>query len=427
MSGRLRTALGMWVFLMICHVYFTGVTLARSRLRAAAPGLRRAAWAPLGVMLAALAVVVIGVVQETWVTPVTTLREALVVLGRASTHWLPHVVLMPFVAAVRPLLANSGVEFARALPAAIALYAAIVFWVLRTDEAFDAAAEQIVERQSDQPVARSAYRARPIGWTLGLAGPPETAFVWKAALQTFRIVDRRVLMRFMLILLWIVLVVVLVPSARGFGQMLGVFAAIGSGFATLMAPQILRLDLRQDLQHLELLKTWPVRAGAVVRGEIIWPAAVITVIAWTLAALALFFSAAVFARTGIAWRMAVGLAAMILMPPLVFAQYTIHNATALLFPAWVTVGSGRPRGVDAMGQRLILLGGTWLMLVVSLVPGVVGGAIVWGLLYPLAGPWVLVPAALVCGAIVGVEVVLATEAMGPAYERLDITSVERPD
>jgi hypothetical protein len=80
-----------------------------------------------------------------------------------------------------------------------------------------------------------------------------------------------------------------------------------------------------------------------------------------------------------------------------------------------------------MGQRLILLGGTWLMLVLSLVPGVVGGAIVWGLLYPLAGPWVLVPAALVCGAIVGVEVVLATEAMGPAYERLDITSVERPD
>jgi hypothetical protein len=30
-------------------------------------------------------------------------------------------------------------------------------------------------------------------------------------------------------------------------------------------------------------------------------------------------------------------------------------------------------------------------------------------------------------ATVAVEVLLATEALGPAYERLDITSVERPE
>ena len=51
-----------------------------------------------------------------------------------------------------------------------------------------------------------------------------------------------------------------------------------------MAPQILRVDLRQDLQHLELLKTWPVRASAVVRGEMRGRAALITVLAWVLIA-----------------------------------------------------------------------------------------------------------------------------------------------
>ena len=40
-----------------------------------------------------------------------------------------------------------------------------------------------------------------------------------------------------------------------------------------MAPQILRIDMRQDLRHLELLKTWPVKASAVVRGELLWPGA----------------------------------------------------------------------------------------------------------------------------------------------------------
>ena len=43
------------------------------------------------------------------------------------------------------------------------------------------------------------------------------------------------------------------------------------------------------------------------------------------------------------------------------------------------------------------------------------------------GAAALVPAALVCSMIVAVEVLLATEAIGPAYERLDILAVERSE
>ena len=93
-----------------------------------------------------------------------------------------------------------------------------------------------------------------------------------------------------------------------------------------------------------------------------------------------------------------------------------------MFPAWVPLGSQRPRGVDAMGQRLIMLGGTWLLLVVMRAARrdrrrhrlVRAASRSSG-----RGRWC--PAALVCAAIVAVEVLLATEALGPAYERLDIT------
>ena len=39
----------------------------------------------------------------------------------------------------------------------------------------------------------------------------------------------------------------------------------------------------------------------------------------------------------------------------------------------------------------------------------------------------LVPAAAVCTVIIAIEVLLATEALGPAYERLDVMAVERSE
>ncbi len=118
------------------------------------------------------------------------------------------------------------------------------------------------------------------------------------------------------------------------------------------------------------------------------------------------------------------LAVAILAPALIFAQFTIHNGVALLFPAWVPLGNQRPRGLDAMGQRLILLGGTWILLIVMAVPGAVAGGLVWLALRHVLGAAAFIPAAVVCTMIVGIEVLVASEALGPAYERLDITAVE---
>jgi len=283
---------------------------------------------------------------------------------------------------------------------------------------------------SAAPAQAPAYRRSRAGLTLAISGRTETVFAWKAATQTLRGVDRGNVFRLAAIVVALAAAATSLGRAGGARVMAGAgaFALASAAFLILMAPQVLRVDMRDDLRHLEVLKTWPVRAAAIVRGQLLWPGAILTAGAWTALAIAeILAGASLLARVGLAWRLSAGAAVAILAPALVFAQLTIHNAAALLFPAWVPLGNQRPRGLDAMGQRLILLGATWLVLIVSIVPGAIGGAIVWLALTPVAGPAAVVPAALACAAAVAAEVLVATEALGPAYERLDLTAVERAE
>jgi hypothetical protein len=80
-----------------------------------------------------------------------------------------------------------------------------------------------------------------------------------------------------------------------------------------------------------------------------------------------------------------------------------------------------------MGQRLILFAAVLLSLIVMVGPGAIAGGIVWFVLFRLIGAAVLVPAAALCLGIVAVEVLLATEALGPAYEQIDLSDVERAE
>jgi ABC-2 type transport system permease protein len=424
--ARVRGLLAVWLILMTAHVFFTGVTLSRPQItRGSGDSQKLARWMMLAVF-GALGVVLVSVGRHLWEQPILTLTDAYHVVSTVAASGTAHLVLLPFIALVRPLFADGWVEFLKTIPAALLIYVGAIAWVLRADEAFGAMTDQLTDARADRPTGkRAAYRVGSLGWTLALTGRPETPFLWKSAQQTFRIVDRRVLIRVGAMIAWLTIVVSLLGRARGLGQAVGLLATFAAIFASVIGPQVFRVDLRQDLQHLEVLKTWPVRAAAVVRGEMLWPATVITVLAWVFGAVGIFLSAATFSSTTLSLRLAGGLAGMILAPAIICAQFTIHNTTALLFPAWVPLGMGRPRGVDAMGQRLFMLGATWLMLIVVVLPGALAGGIVWFAFRRLVGWWILIPAAIVCTSIVGVEVLMATEMLGPAYERLDLTSVER--
>jgi ABC-2 type transport system permease protein len=425
--GRLRMSVAMWTLLVTGKVYFTGVSLARTRLRSASARSRRVAWLPVAMLTTAIVIVAAAMTRAYLAAPPSSIRGAFQLVGQVALQPLPRVALWPFVAVTRPLFlfsASAGAYLAALAGSAVVL-ALSVAWVLKSDEAFQDAAAEVAERRKRQPHGQRAvsYHAHPTGWTLAPAGRPEMAFAWKAAMQTLRVVDKRGLARVAGILF--VLTVAATSAGReGPAATLGGFAIAAALFTILMAPQIIRVDMRQDLRHLELLKTWPVKSSAVVRGELLWPGVFLTAIAWTMIAIAMTLSGTVIPKLGLVWRLGAGGAIAIVAPALVFAQLTIHNAVALVFPAWVPLGNQRTRGLDAMGQRLIMLGATWLSLVVMALPGALAGAIVWFALGRFFGPVALVPAAAVCTVAIALEVLLATEALGPAYERLDVMAVE---
>ena len=426
---RLRAGIAMWLVLSIGKVYFTGVSLSRAGLASGDRRARRTAWLPIVVIGAAAALVARSLAGVVMAGSIGGAQDLLTRFGLATSGGAASVVLAPFAAIGRPFFADTLGEYAVALAMSCVVLAALVAWVLQIDAAFEDAAATAAERKAAAATDKApAYRARRGSMTLALRGRPEIAFAWKAATQTLRIVDRLVLIRLVLVVSALTLMSATFGRANGLATLIGTFALAATAFLVLMAPQVLRVDMRDDLRHLELLKTWPVRAAAVIRGQLLWPALLITAASWaTLTIAEVLALSTPLARVGVAWRLSAGAAAALLAPAIVAAQLTIQNAAAVLFPAWVPLGYQRPRGLDAMGQRLIMLGATWLLLIVAMLPGAVAGLVVWFALRLFLGAAAVVPAAGCCAAVVAAEVLLATEALGPAYDALDATAVERSE
>ena len=429
---RVRISIGTWLVLLTMRVYFTIVTLTRSRVAATQGPKRFAALVPPLILTAALAVVSLELARTFFKAPVTHVVEALDRLSAVSLRGLSGVLLGPFVALTQPLFAPTAALFLRALGGTLVVLAVIVAWMLRVDESFqEAAAASASKRAEKAPARRAAVaRARATGLSLAPTGPPEPAFFWKNGVQTLRLTGLpliRIAVATMVVVIAVTSSFVNAMQLRGSAAAVCTISIAIAAFAAVLGPQVVRTDLRSDLMHLDLLKTWPVRPGALIRGEMAWPATMLTCISWMAVAVAAVFSPAAFPRILPATRAAIAGAAFVVLPAIIFAHYLVQNAAALVFPAWVPLGQQRPRGVDAIGQRIILLAGVLVALVVFVVPGLIGGAIIWLAFQRWIGILILVPAAAVCTAIVAVEVLVSTELLGPIYERLDVLSVERPE
>lgn len=432
MAGRIRLAIAVWLMLVVMRVYSTGVALSRAKLTTADAGARKLARAPLLVVGGALAVVVSAVVRQWRAAPVNDVMAAFDLIHRAFAGGLPRVLLWPFAAIAKPLFVPLYGPFVAAIASVLGILAGLTLWVLASDEAFQVAADEDTRRRAEKLTReRRPVRLRAVGWTLALRGRTEHVFLWKNALQLLRATSGIMLIRYFVPLTVIAATIstlfLRASDARGAAVLLcSVAGAIGM-FTVILGPQMLRLDLRDDLQHLDLLKTWPVRAASVIRGEMLFPGVVLTGTAWLALGCAGILSAAGFPHLPLGVRVSGAATAFILAPALVFAQLTVHHAAAVLFPAWVPIGNQRPRGLDQVGQRLILLAAILLTLVVMLLPGVIVGAVLWFAFYRFVGAAIFVVGALICLGIVAIEVLAATEALGPAYEQMDILAVERAE
>ncbi len=425
---RFRMLIAAWLLLVTIRVYFTGVTLARTQARAGAS--RLALWTPLAGAIAAIAVVGTALTRAFRAAPVAGAIDAFGRAAAATSHGPAAVALWPTAALGRPFFATSVSEFLTSMAGGLAVGIAALWWMLRSDEAFQEAASDAALRRIEKAQGRQGglVRARTTGLSLGLAGPTEFAFFWKNGVQTLRLTGVtaiRIAVAAIAVSVALSSIVLNTMQLRGGAAVAFAVAMAVAAFAATLGPQVIRTDLRTDLLHLDVLKTWPVRPAAVVRGEIAWPAAMLTAIGWIAIGCASVFSPAAFPHVRAATRVSVALAALLLMPALVSAQYLVQNAAALAFPAWVPLGNQRPRGVDAMGQRIIMLGGALLSVVVMFVPGAIAGGAVWLALQQWIGSLAVVPASLVCTAIVLLEVLAATELLSPLYERLDLLAVER--
>lgn len=430
--GRLRVGLGIWVLLVTIRVYFAAVLLTRARLRSTTASVRQIGWATIGAFALALAVVGSGIAAELRPMPASA-TQFFVQLSRATENGIAHVVLWPFIAVLRPMLMTAWPSFFRALAASLIVLAATTAWMLAGDVAFDLAVGESSKRAAPEPSA-STTRARADrgGWTLAPIGRLEFALFWKGAMQTLRAANFS--WRYVPPLIGAVFGIGgAAAAAMGAGNLRGpasfitILGVVIAAVAVLLGPQMMRADLRSDFEHLDLLKTWPARAADVIRGAMAWPIAAVSAIACGALLIAAASSGTALPETAFLDRWSVALALIFAAPAIVAAQYTVHNAATIVFPAWVQLGSQRARGIDAMGQRLIMLAAILVSLVLFAVPGAVGAGALWLIFHRVAGSVVFVPMAIVFAAIVLTEVLVATELLAPAYDRIDLTSVEKAE
>jgi ABC-2 type transport system permease protein len=422
---------GLWMMLMAVRLHLMGVALRRASLAEhGASGLARQ-WLPLGVVLGALGVLAAAVVGD-WQT-LASLRGAgdvFTELQRLGSRGAAGAVLWPFRAFARLPLSASAAEFVSALPAALGLLALNYVWVLRSDAAFEEASADHAEKRA---TARRAPRAVVRGtastpFTLAAEGPPETAILWKNLILVGRYVSLRTLLRLLPVIV-IFGIIAQGQGGRGIASFLAAICLPLAAFVVLLGPQMMRNDLRQDLGNLALLKTWPVRGAALIRGEVLAPTVVVSVAAWLFILLGAILAPRPAFSGGttavlMANRASFAIAAAILAPAIILSQTVVQNALAVLFPAWVPVGAARSRGIDAMGQRLLMLAGILLTLAASLLPGALIAGVVAIVVYWATGVTLIILPAIILALVVVGECWLAVEGLGRVLERTDVGAID---
>ncbi len=344
-------------------------------------------------------------------------------------------ILVPFTLLVRPMVSGSGggMGIVPVLLPAVGILALLYFWALRTAVGFEDASVERAERR-----ARLIEVARTGNWHLAQAhhtearapfplppqGPRLLGLTWKNLIAAHSLLASPLLLAIGVVALSGLIVLKLTAHDAPF---LKVFGAMIAGLAPMvffMGPELARFDLRQDLPQADILKTLPLPGWQLVLGEVLAPMLALTILQWLMiAAAAVAFPEWGSNRSlGGSGRVAVALAAVLLAPALTLTMLLLHNASALLFPAWVRLGPTGAQGFEAMGQRMLLMIMHMVGLVVALLVPAVFGTVAFLALRFLT-PWtVALPVAAAVTAVgLTFESALGLKWLGDRFERMDIT------
>ena len=260
---------------------------------------------------------------------------------------------------------------------------------------------------------------------LGSSGHPALAIVWKNVTRLFRSVSPA-----FIVVLFVAVgagALLSIMEGRERPALLTLVATLSLGWTAALAvlgPQWVRIDIRSELDMLPILRTWPLSGTALMTGQVLSSAIVLTGLQLLLGGIGLLMLA-LSGEIGLpGLQVAVfGAVGLVVVGCVNFVALCIQNGAALLFPSWVRTEI-RPGGIEQMGQHLLTAGiSLLLLLVVAAGPALVGAGAVY-LLRPSLDWWALVPGGLLTSVGLGIESFLFLDWLGGRFERLDPSSIQ---
>jgi ABC-2 type transport system permease protein len=421
LSGRWSFVLGGWLFFAALQLHTKGAALTKSAFRAPARRVPVLAWAS-----AALVVIVSGMLAGIFAVhlrdvPAWSLGAVAAATLEASKSGIAAVLLWPFGALVRPVFAATPGAFAQALGPVVAILAVNYSWVISSDSNLEDAAAASEKRKSERRAAPVPTVTLPVPFSLAPSGRPETAVLWKNTILLGRYFSIGLVVRVLIPLVVLAVVIGLQTRGSKAAPLFGILAL----FTMLVGPYMVRNDLRHDMPRLPVLKTWPVAGRQLLVGELLAPTVVLTAFAWFLLLLTMALARAwPVGPKDIAERIALAVGVAVVAPMVIAGQVFIQNAAVVLFPGWIATGGTRARGIEAMGQNMLMFFGTMLALAVGVLPAAAVASGLGFLLWQLIGWSAVLPAAIVLAGLLGLETWLVVGWLGRVLDRTEPAAVE---
>jgi len=441
-GNALTHAFGWWFIFSALNLHFSGASFTLTRLTDQGLGAWRRRLLVLGLIAGVFIAAMLRLPSELPSPPLGTGIDL-----PAATEWLVALtttaplswLLAPFQLVAAPFLAVDLRGFFLALGPTIAVLTLHYLWVVRSAVAFEDAAVDYAQKRGARLAAWRTGGRRPddtftkgrtAPFRLTDAGRPELAFLWKNLLSTWPYFTLRVWAIAALVIAGAGIWVRRHPEIQLLASTAGGVALIFSTYVLIVGPQFARQDIRSDLIHADLLKTYPLPGWQIVLGELLAPTVILTGVLWLTLLTAVVTLQPV--GLGLSWltpslRLAAGLGLAVVAPVMVALQLLVPNAAALLFPGWFQMSRTRGGGPEVIGQRMIFFFAQVLTMLCALVPAILMGGAVILMLHWIIG----LTAAVVCASL-AVLVVLAVEVwagvhwLGTRFETLDLSADLRP-
>lgn len=428
-----RRAAALWVGFSVMALHRLGASIVRANaLEHARAGWRRSI-VPMVVFTALLVALAWG-----FITQIDALKAAAAIgfkqvgLEIVSTlqQPVPSAALWPVRAVLAPLFTTTPAGWLAAMPWAVAILAAHFLWVLQLDSAFEEAALEATQhraeriqrfRTSQSGKARSKKGKVARIPRLRLHGRPAMAVAWKNVAAALRGGAWRTQLISFTIGLLVLAVLIRTASTDAADLFVGLVVGWGA-MLVFIGPSWMRFDLRLDLPRLTILKTWPLPGKQIVAAEIAAVTLLHSITIWSLMVVPI--TLVVMDPSLLSERLSllpVVVAIALGIPLLNALMFTVQNAMALLFPAWVKMGT-ETRGFETMGQNLLTMGATTIVAAVALVFPAGLGFLVLLFGGDVAG-WTLPVATLAGGTILMLELWPVVLWLGDVFDRLDVNDI----